>query len=258
MTGDGIMVNIPGMYKNIWGGGYELQALVIQNVEIEGPGLLQPAMEKEGWQLDIRVMDRPGVYLPDSLEGYKALIILGGPMNVYEEEAYPYLKQVDRLIKEAIEKDIPLLGICLGGQLIAKALGAPVVRNPVPEIGWYKLRLTPAGLKSPLFAGLPEEFFVFQWHGDTFVLPPGATHLAACKDCVNQAFSVGGRTFALQFHLEVNPEIIKTWAEAYAGELEEFGGPGAADRLVQETTSIWEEYRAVATRFLNNWMAIIS
>jgi GMP synthase-like glutamine amidotransferase len=237
---------------------FELRALVVQNVAIEGPGLLQPAMEKEGWQLDIRVMDQPGAHLPASLDGYGAMVILGGPMNVYEEESYPYLRQVDQLIKEAIQKSLPVLGICLGGQLIAKALGAPVVRNPVPEIGWYKLRLTADGLKSPLFAGLPEEFFVFQWHGDTFALPSGVSHLAASEDCVNQAFSLGRHIFALQFHLEVNPEIINTWVEAYADELEEYGGPGAAGRLVQETAAVWEEYRQVAGQFLTNWMAILS
>jgi len=233
-----------------------LEALVVQNVELEGPGLLRNEMEKAGWSLDIRVMDRPGAVLPGALTGYNTLIILGGPMNVYEEEAYPYLRDVDLLIKEAVKKGLPVLGICLGGQLIAKSLGAPVTRNPVREIGWYKLRLTAEGLRSPLFNGLPEEFPVFQWHGDTFALPGGVSHLATTTGCANQSFSYGGTAFALQFHLEVTPEIINTWAEIYADELEEFGGPGAAGRMVADTAAIWKEYERVSRQFLANWTAI--
>lgn len=217
-----------------------MRALVVQNVEMEGPGLLQPVMESAGWQLDIRVMDRPGAELPDNLRGYSALVILGGPMNVYEEEEYPYLRQVDKLIKEALVRGLPALGICLGGQLMAKALGAPVTRNPVQEIGWYNLTLTPQGKESPLFSGLPEEFPVFQWHGDTFAIPAGAAHLATSRSCANQAFSYGRNLFALQFHPEVTPEVIESWARAYADELEEFGGPGAAERLVEETALYME------------------
>ncbi|HHW43717.1 MAG TPA: type 1 glutamine amidotransferase [Desulfotomaculum sp.] len=234
-----------------------MRALVVQNIDIEGPGLLQPTMEEAGWELDIRVMDQPGAVLPGTLEGYEALLILGGPMNVYEEESYPYLKQVDQLIIEAVRQDMPTLGICLGGQLMAKALGAPVTRNPVQEIGWYRLRLTPAGQKSPLFAGLPGEFPVFQWHGDTFALPAGATRLATGDDCTNQAFSCGRGIFALQFHLEVTPEIIRTWAQAYGDELAEFGGAGAAERLVEQTAALWDEYRQVAGKFLSNWIDIL-
>lgn len=235
-----------------------MNALVVQNVEIEGPGLLRGEMAKAGWGLDIRVMDLPGADLPGSLTGYQALMILGGPMNVYEEEAYPYLRDVDLLLKEAVKKRLPVLGICLGGQLIAKALGAPVTRSPVREIGWYTLRLTPEGLRSPLFTGLPEELPVFQWHGDTFALPEGASHLAATAGCANQAFSYGGTVFALQFHLEVTPEIITAWAEAYADELEEFGGTGAAGRMVSDTDAIWKEYQPVSNRFIANWAAILS
>jgi GMP synthase-like glutamine amidotransferase len=235
-----------------------MKALVVQNVEIEGPGLLCGEMEKAGRALDIRVMDRPGAALPDSLSGYSALIILGGPMNVYEEKAYPYLKDIDLLIREAVEKELPTLGICLGGQLIAKTLGAPVTRNPVKEIGWYKLRLTPEGIRSPLFTGLPEEFPVFQWHGDTFVLPGGVSHLASTAGCANQAFSCGEKVFALQFHLEVTPEIINTWADVYADELEQFSGQGAAERMITGTAAIWQEYERVSHQFLANWSTILS
>lgn len=239
-------------------GGIKVQALVVQNVAIEGPGLLKPAMEEAGWYPDIKLMDDRKTVLPSSLEGYRALILLGGPMNVYEEEAYPYLPHVDILIKEAIDRSLPVLGICLGGQLIAKALGAPVTRNPVREIGWYPLRLTAVGKNSPLFAGLPEEFYVFQWHEDTFSLPSGAIHLATSHDCVNQAFALGNNIFGLQFHVEVTDQMIETWAQAYTDELEEFGGQDAPARLIAETSARWEEYRQVAGCFLRNWLTILA
>lgn len=231
-----------------------MRALVVQNTGIEGPGSLQPAMIDAGWELDIRAMDAPGAVLPENTAAYRALITLGGPMNVYEEDAYPYLRRVNGLIQDAVERRMPVLGICLGAQLIAKALGAPVTRNTVPEIGWYPLQLTVDGAASPLFAGLPAQFYVFQWHGDTFALPEGARLLATGRDCVNQAFSCGGRIFALQFHLEVTPEIIKTWSEAYAGELSEFGGNEAPAELVAETAARAAEYGRVAGRFLRNWL----
>jgi len=132
-----------------------VKALVVQPVDICGPGLIKDELEKAGWRFDIRPMEKPGSGLPGDLKCFDALIILGGPMNVYEEELYPYLTQVDRLIKEAVDTDLPVLGACLGGQLIAKALGAPVTGNPVPEIGWYAMRLTAAGIQSPFFKDLP-------------------------------------------------------------------------------------------------------
>lgn len=232
-----------------------MKALVVQNVTIEGPGLLQPAMEKAGWRLDIRIMDQAGASLPGNLSGYKALIVLGGPMNVYEVETYPYLKVVEKLILDASQSGLPVLGICLGGQLIAKTFGAPVTKNPVKEIGWHKLRLTPEGLDSPLFARLPEEFPVFQWHEDTFALPFGASHLAFTGDCLNQAFSRGGCIFALQFHLEVTPEIIKTWAREYSEDLEQLA-PGTAGRMVTDTQMCWDNYKQVADQFLKNWLEL--
>ncbi|HOV80220.1 MAG TPA: type 1 glutamine amidotransferase [Bacillota bacterium] len=235
-----------------------MKALVVQNASLVGPGLLQDGMEEGGWRLDIRVMDRPGAVLPGSLEGYDALVVLGGPMSANEEETYPFLRQVVALVKNALRKEIPVLGTCLGGQLVARALGAPVTRNPVPEIGWYGLRLTGEGLKSPLFEGLPEEFPVFHWHEDTFALPAGAVHLARTGGCVNQAFSFGRSVFALQFHLEITPEIIDSWAAVWGDELETFHGQGAHELLKAETRSVWDSYKKTAGTILKNWLGIAS
>ncbi len=234
-----------------------MQALVVQHVACEGPGLLQETLEQRGWKLDIRCMDAPETVLPDGLDAYDAMVILGGPMGAYEEDVYPYLGQVQALIRQAVAGRLPALGICLGGQLIARALGAKVKHNPVKEIGWYEVSLTPAGRLVPLFAGLLPTFPVFQWHGDTFTLPKGSYLLAQGEGCVNQAFvygasTAGGYAWGLQFHLEVTPEMIRQWVGSYADELAEFGGPGLAEATLNETLIIWERIRPQREQFLAN------
>ncbi|TDA68706.1 MAG: type 1 glutamine amidotransferase [Clostridia bacterium] len=231
-----------------------MRALVIQNIAIEGPGTLGPALERAGWQLEVRQMDRPGASLPQDLRPYQALVVLGGPMGADDHDQYPYLAVVKQTIREAVARGLPVLGICLGAQLIARALGAEVYRNPVQEIGWFTLRLTPAGRRSPLFAGLPEEFPVFQWHADTFDLPPGATHLASTPTCPNQAFALGARVFGLQFHLEVTQEMAKAWRQAYADDLPQGGGGQKRSglRSLSEDSVRWQEFDAAAGRFLQN------
>ncbi len=146
-----------------------------------------------------------------SLNNIDGLIILGGPMNVHETDKYPFLEIEDRLIKKAIEKDIPVLGVCLGSQLIAKALGSTVKQNKEKEIGWYLLETTEEGGKDNLFKHLNTEETVFQWHGDTFDIPEGAVHLAQSSLCRNQAFRYGSKVYGLQFHIEVTPQMILEW-----------------------------------------------
>ncbi|MFZ5899296.1 MAG: type 1 glutamine amidotransferase [Bacillota bacterium] len=230
-----------------------MRFLVVQNVTIEGPGMIGRAISQAGWSMDIRIMDA-GHRLPESLEGYQALIILGGPMNVYEEKDYPYLITVDALIKQALHAGLPVLGICLGAQLIAKALGARVYPNGVKEIGWDTVRLTRNGVLSPFFTGFPREFSVFQWHGDTFDIPPYAQLLGSSRRCLNQAFSFGKNVLALQFHLEVTGDMVREWVAAYAEELLEEGGPKLARKILQETKRKEEKYSLLGQRFCRNWL----
>jgi GMP synthase (glutamine-hydrolysing) len=155
-----------------------------------------------------------------SVDDSSALIILGGPMNVYETDKYPFMEMEDVLIKGAIEKDIPVLGICLGAQLIAKSLGAQVTKNRETEIGWYPLKITDEGSKDYLFKQLSVEETVFQWHGDTFEIPSGAAHLAESPLCLNQAFRFGSSVYGLQFHIEVTPEMILEWLNVPENRIE--------------------------------------
>jgi GMP synthase (glutamine-hydrolysing) len=234
-----------------------MKLLMIQHVSLEGPGLLQNRLEQDHWEIDNRCMDRPGAVLPSKLDGYQALVVLGGPMGAYEEDRYPYLYTVEELIREAAAKKIPAVGICLGGQLIARALGAEVKSNPTKEIGWAMIDITAAGRDNLLLRGLPDSLPVFQWHGDTFALPEGAQRLATNDICKNQAFVYSNHIWALQFHLEVTPAMIESWSEVYADELTEFAGPDASARLRQDSHALWEQTRRVREQFLNNLAAIL-
>ncbi|MBN2023455.1 MAG: type 1 glutamine amidotransferase [Pirellulales bacterium] len=145
---------------------------------------------------------------PPAVDALDVLVVLGGPMNVDQHDEHPWLVEEKRFIAQAIERGKVVLGICLGAQLVARALGAEIRANPFKEIGWFPVALTPAGRASRVFASLPDEFVAFHWHGDTFDLPAGAARLAGSQACANQAFLYGDRVLAIQFHLEYSEASI--------------------------------------------------
>jgi GMP synthase-like glutamine amidotransferase len=157
--------------------------------------------------------------LPE-LKDFDWLIVMGGPMNIYEHDRYPWLVREKRFIGDAIANDKIVLGICLGAQLMADVLGGNVRRNEHREIGWHKVRLTPEAKASSLFRVLPGEFTAFHWHGDTFAIPPGAVHTAKSDACSNQAFEMG-RAVGLQFHLESSMDSIDHLIANCSDELNE-------------------------------------
>ncbi|HAG50530.1 MAG TPA: GMP synthase, partial [Deltaproteobacteria bacterium] len=140
------------------------RVLVLQHVASEGLGLIAKSLRQKGLGADFIKIYR-NERVPNNIQGYDGLIVLGGPMGVYEEDIFPFIKDEISLIKNALRNDIPILGICLGAQLLAKAAGADVYKGKKKEIGWYKVELTEAGKSDGLFIGLPDEFIVFQWHG---------------------------------------------------------------------------------------------
>jgi GMP synthase-like glutamine amidotransferase len=184
--------------------------LAFRHVSHEGLGTIEDALRRE--RVACGVVDLfhqpPREFHPEQLAG---LVVMGGPMNVDETDRYPFLADEVRWIRQALDADLPILGVCLGSQLLAKALGAPVYPNRVKEIGWYEIELTEAGRGDALFNGCEPTEMVFHWHGDTFDLPAGAVQLARGTDCENQAFRYGRAAYGLQFHLEVTPEIIVSW-----------------------------------------------
>ncbi len=181
--------------------------LVIRHTTHVSPGYLQTRLEQQGLPFILCRRDR-GDALPTHLDDHSGLILLGGTMSVNDEP--DWLEAELALIRQARQTDRPVLGICLGGQLIAKALGAEVRTGHDREIGWHRVAKTAAGKASPFLSGLDDDFAVFQWHGDTFAIPPGAQHLLR-NDCYeNQAFSIGN-ILALQFHPEMTRALILDW-----------------------------------------------
>jgi GMP synthase (glutamine-hydrolysing) len=154
------------------------------------------------------------------LDQAAGLIVLGGPMNVDQCDEYSFLESEVAWIQEAASKKLPVLGLCLGGQLLAKALGAKVAPNGVKEIGWYDVDLTPEARSDPLFADCGDKIRAFQWHGDTFALPGGAVRLAGSRLCAQQAFRCGDSAYGLQFHLEMTAEMIEEWLTEAANSRE--------------------------------------
>ena len=139
------------------------------------------------------------------------LIVMGGPMNVDETERFPFLADELGYLRQAIAAELPVLGVCLGSQLLAKSLGSKVYPNRVKEIGWYDIDFTPAAADDPLFAECRSVENVFQWHGDTFDMPPGAVQLASGRQCKNQIFRYGRRAYGVQCHLEMTESLIDWW-----------------------------------------------
>jgi len=184
--------------------------LVLQQVAHETLGSLEGALRNAGlaWRNVELYADRPGEV---DLGGAAGLVVLGGPMNVDEVEKYPYLGREVEWIRRAVAGGLPILGVCLGAQLLAKALGAKVYPNETKEIGWYEIELTPEAAEDRLFGGCERRQTVFQWHGDTLDLPPGAVHLARSELCELQAFRYGTRAYGLQFHVEVTAGMVEEW-----------------------------------------------
>jgi GMP synthase (glutamine-hydrolysing) len=223
-----------------------MAVLILKNISSEGPGTIEHFLRKDAIPFQIVEMGSGETAPP--LEKFNTLVILGGPMGVYELESYPHLLTGSRIIREAINRDMKILGICLGSQMIAHCLGAKVYPGTEKEIGWRHIELTGDGLKDPLMRKLAthpqvgdfwRKFKVFHWHGDTFDLPPEAVLLASSRLYKHQAFRFGSRVYAFQFHIEVTRDMIREWFQEMPDK----------DKIIEETEQIYEECNGRAINF---------
>ena len=193
---------------------------VLQHHPVENLGTIAEALEGAAlaWQY-IRIHE--GHPVPKEMKGAGGLIVMGGPMAVYQAEQYPFLRDEMQLIEQAVTEDLPVLGVCLGAQIVAAALGAKVARNPAgKEIGWYPVSLSDAAREDRLWSGVAPTITPFHWHGDIFEVPAGAVSLASSEKTPCQGFRYGNCVYALQFHIEVTPESVAAMAAEWPRELE--------------------------------------
>jgi len=225
-----------------------------QHVDNEGPGTLLEVLNSK--QVDLRI-SKPfkGEAIPEFLGD--GLIVLGGPMGVYERARYPWMEEELKAIRFCLDRSIPVLGICLGSQMLAHAAGAQVYRGALPEVGWYPLHLTPKGSSDPLLLGLPVNFEVFHWHNDTFTLPPNANLLGESEWYPHQIFKVGLNAYGFQCHLEITEEMARDWGHTGSKDLTPQGGPTRPERIYEGLGDKSVELKRLAEKVFTRFCALL-
>ena len=232
--------------------------LVFQHVAAEPLGTLDPLIRRRGHRVKFVNFERDPHARP-RLDRYRGLIVLGGPMNVAERGQRSHLQTEIDVIAAALADGKPVLGICLGAQLLAHALGAQIRRHPVSEIGWYDLALTDPGRNDPVLAPLGAALPVFQWHGCSFDIPAGAAHLARTSGCENQAFRHGANAYGLQFHMEMDQRLVERWLglPAYRDELLASGLGRDAETIRADTVAHIDAMQRAAHVAFNNFLDLV-
>jgi GMP synthase (glutamine-hydrolysing) len=232
--------------------------LVFQHVAAEPLGTLDPLIRRRGHRIRFVNFEREPEAQP-AMDRYHGLVVLGGPMNVAEQDTRGHLKTEMRVIEQALAQGKPVLGICLGAQLLAHVLGAPVRRHERAEIGWYDLATTEHGRADPVLGAVGAAAPVFQWHFCTFDVPSGAQHLARTSGCENQAFRYGPSAYGFQFHLEVDQPLIERWLgrPEYCAELVDAGLGHDADAIRAHTREHIGAMQQTADTVFNSFLDLI-
>jgi GMP synthase-like glutamine amidotransferase len=231
-----------------------MNILSLEHAPFEQPEYIGQWFNSKGHTVTPLKLYSRGASFP-SLKDLNFLLIMGGPMNVDEQDKFPWLSEEKKFIKTAIDLGIPVLGICLGAQLIARALAAKVYKNQNKEIGWFPVRKTKEGKGSLILQNLPDEFTAFHWHGDTFDIPEGAIHLVESNGCKNQAFTYKNNVLALQFHPEVGQAGVKDFIKNNKSELQPAKYIQNAEDIINSNDN-FERLRKTGKTILDNFQTV--
>ncbi len=238
------------------------RAVVLQHAPMEGPGRIAMALERSGLRPEVHAL-HAGAPVPERIAAGDALVVMGGPMGVGDRDdpRYPFLAAEIELLRRAIADDRPVLGICLGAQLLAHAAGADVHPNRIDgrhvlEVGWAPVDFIGVGVDA-LLAGISARETVLHWHGDTFELPAGAQRFASSERCRNQAFTLG-RQVGLQFHCEVDAGIVELWVREDGDYIRQANGSDGGERIRADTARHLPRQGAVCDRLIANIVSVIT
>jgi GMP synthase-like glutamine amidotransferase len=226
---------------------------IFRHSETEGPGYFATYLDRARVPWTLIRLDQ-GEPVPEDAGVFAGIAFMGGPMSVNDN--LPWIPKVLRLIQESVAKDVPVLGHCLGGQLISKALGGEVTRAPVKEIGWGEVEVCDPANNAAWFGSDRTAFVAFQWHGETFSLPPGATHVLSNRWCANQAFALG-KHLALQCHIEMSEQLVRSWCETGAREIERSQSPAVqpVDTILTGLEARLQALHEVADAVYAKWVS---
>ncbi len=226
--------------------------LILQHEWADPQGYLGLLLQEKSLVYDVINVEKESLPEPGN---YAAIVALGGPQHVYEKQKYPYFNAEEDMLRKVVEQDIPFLGVCLGGQLLASALGGTVKRHSVTEFGFYDIPLAEEGRADPLYAGFPGYHKVFHWHEDVFDLPQGAILLASNTIATNQAFRYGLRAYGIQYHIELTPEILHLWLHHIDTQGDDLD-KGQIDALEQEGRRQFAQYQEHTRMMFENFLRI--
>ncbi|MFT5207130.1 MAG: GMP synthase (glutamine-hydrolyzing) [Candidatus Omnitrophota bacterium] len=226
----------------------------IQHIAIETLGLIEQSLNAQSIKIHY-IRPYLGESIPQSMLGVDGLISMGGPMGVYEQNTYPYLKDELKIMDAALKQKKPVLGICLGSQLLAHALGAEIKAGPQKEIGWFNIHKKDIAQKDPLIKGLPNPFKALLWHGDIFTPPPGAVSLAHTELTQEQMFSFQNNAYGILFHLESTESILRNMVSEFQAELNEAGIEG--ESILNGIHQYMPTLHALAKTVFDQWASLI-
>lgn len=232
-----------------------LEIIAIEHVECETIGSIRDTLGEK--RITVRTIQPfKGDAIPSDLGPARGLIVMGGPMGVYDHDKFPFLRDEMRLIQSAVQREIPLLGICLGSQLLAAAAGAAVRPSGQYEIGWHSVSLTDTAKSDPLLQGIPHSFMALHWHGDVFELPASAELLASSLMTAHQAFRLGKCAYGFLFHMEVTAEGLERMAATFPEDVERVGLTAA--KLSEQSQQFLPALRPIANEVFGRWADLVA